>query len=123
MLKKPLTDPPACASNILAMLDTLDVLGGKWKLLIIHYLMIRPNELNTFNKIKNDIGGISAKMLSQELKALETNRIIIRKELDTRPITVQYSLSGYGNSVNEVIRVLVNWGQNHRQKLFELPDN
>lgn len=119
MIKKPQTDPPACTGNILAMLDTLDVLGGKWKLLIVHYLLVRDGENNTFNKIEKDIEGISAKMLSKELKILETNLIVQRSEMNTSPKTVQYKVTPYGKQVEHVISSLVDWGQQHRIKLFQ----
>ena len=45
-------DPPTCTENLLAMRDTLDILGGKWKLLILHYLITRESQTNTFKKIQ-----------------------------------------------------------------------
>lgn len=119
MIKKPKTDPIGCTGDIMAMHDTLDVLGGKWRLLIVHYLLIRPNESNTFKKMEKDIEGISAKMLSKELKALETNHIVHREVMKTKPITVQYSLTPYGMETKVLIGMLVDWGQRHRIKLFE----
>lgn len=77
------------------MTDTLDILGGKWKLLIIHYLMLREDDLNTFKKIERDIEGISAKVLSKELKDLEANKLIKREEQKTKPISVAYSITEY----------------------------
>lgn len=100
------------------MTDTLEILGGKWKLLIIHYLMMRENDMNTFNKIERDIEGISAKVLSKELKDLEANKLVIRQEQKTKPISVSYSITAYGKSTKEIIDVLVNWGQNHRIKII-----
>ncbi|MBS7332170.1 MAG: helix-turn-helix transcriptional regulator [Weeksellaceae bacterium] len=118
MIKKPLTDPAPCTADILPMTDTLEILGGKWKLLIIHYLMMRENDMNTFNKIERDIEGISAKVLSKELKDLEANKLVIRQEQKTKPISVSYSITEYGKSTKEIIDVLVNWGQNHRIKII-----
>lgn len=118
MIKKPITDPEGCSSDIMAMLDTLDVLGGKWKLLIIHYLSVRQTEINTFNKIENDIQGISAKILSKELKILEANHIVHREVMQTKPITVQYTVTAYGKETAPLIAALVNWGQQHRTKLI-----
>lgn len=118
MVKKPHTDPPICTNNIMSMLDALDVLGGKWRLLILHYLLARSEETNTFKKIEKDVQGISAKMLSKELKVLESNKLITRKIMNTRPVTVQYSITGYGKEARHIIASLVEWGQRHRLFLF-----
>src|SRR4249920_3506342 len=118
MIKKPKTDPHGCTDDILAMLDTLDALGGRWKLLIVHYLLTRQGESNTFKKMEKDIEGISAKMLSKELKMLEVNKIVHREVMPTKPVTVQYSITEYGKETKDVISVLVDWGQKHRMKLF-----
>ena len=118
MIKKPLTDPAPCTGNLLAMTDTLDILGGKWKLLILHYLILREDINNTFKKIERDIVGISAKVLSKELKELEFNQLIKREEQKTKPITVAYSITEYGKSTKEIIDILVQWGQTHRIKIL-----
>jgi DNA-binding HxlR family transcriptional regulator len=120
MIKKPKTDPIACTGDIMAMLDTLDVLGGRWKLLIVHYLILRQGQANTFKKMEKDIEGISAKMLSKELKSLEANLIVNRTVMNTKPVTIQYSITPYGLEAKEVITTLLNWGQKHRVKLFEI---
>ena len=73
-MKKPITDPEGCTTNIRAMNDALELLSGKWKLLILHYLMTREQEENTFKKIEKDLNGISAKVLSQETKNLSYKR-------------------------------------------------
>jgi DNA-binding HxlR family transcriptional regulator len=114
MIKKPLSDPEGCTQDIRSLLDTLDVLGGRWRLLIVHYLLIRPEEQNTFKKMEKDIEGISAKMLSKDLKVLEVNKIVRREVMPTKPITVQYSLTTYGIELRTVIQQLVAWGNKHR---------
>ena len=116
-MKKPISDPPACTANLLAMRDTIETLGGKWKLLILHYLMTRKESSNTFKKIEKDIPGISAKMLSKELKDLEVNGLVSRKVLDTKPIKVEYSITEYGLSTKPLIDLLVSWGQIHRLRV------
>jgi len=118
-MKTALSDPPACTENLLAMQDTLDVLGGKWKLLILQYLIFRENDTNTFKKMERDIVGISAKMLSKELKDLEANKLISRTVKDTKPITVEYSITEYGKSTSNLIHHLVDWGKKHRHELLK----
>lgn len=118
-MKKPISDPPACSTNLLAMNDTLDILGGKWKLLILHYLIQRQDISNTFKKMERDITGISAKMLSKELKDLEANKLVHREVKDTKPVTVEYSITKYGESTKEIINVLVVWGKLHRKEMMQ----
>ena len=118
-MKKPISDPTPCTTNLLAMNDTLDILGGKWKLLILHYLIQRQDIHNTFKKMERDITGISATMLSKELKDLETNKLVNREVQDTKPITVQYSITEYGKTTKPIIDVLVDWGKSHRAKMIE----
>jgi DNA-binding HxlR family transcriptional regulator len=119
MLAKPYSDPPGCTADILALQDTLEIIGGKWTLLIIHYLITRQNEVNTFSKIQNDIPGLSAKVLSNELKILELNKIITREELHTKPVSVRYDITSYGSKIQQIISMLVLWGQQHRATLFD----
>ena len=117
-MKKPITDPEGCTTNIRAMNDALELLSGKWKLLILHYLMTREQEENTFKKIEKDLNGISSKVLSKELKTLEANKLITRTEQKTKPIKVAYAITEYGKTTKEVIDVLVKWGMNHRAEII-----
>ncbi|MGK6343761.1 winged helix-turn-helix transcriptional regulator [Chryseobacterium sp. DT-3] len=109
----------SCTEELFAMRDSLDVLGGKWKLMILRYLTNRTDQQIHFKKLQRGIDGISAKMLSKELKELETNLLITRTIQDTRPITVAYAVTEYGKSVLPVTETLVNWGILHREKIKE----
>ncbi len=109
----------SCTEELFAMRDSLDVLGGKWKLMILRYLTNRPDQMIHFKKLERSIEGISAKMLSKELKELETNLLITRTIQDTKPITVTYAVTEYGKSVFPVTETLVNWGILHREKIKE----
>lgn len=117
MIKKPKSDPQGCAVDIMAMQDTLELLGGKWHLLIAHYLMQRPSIENTFKKMEKDIEGISAKMLTKVLKDLEANGLVSRTVLETKPVSVNYAITDYGKEVESLIAALVQWGVKHRSKL------
>jgi DNA-binding HxlR family transcriptional regulator len=119
MIKKPISDPIGCNTDILALQDALEILGGKWRLLLVQYFISRAAENNTFNKVEKDIEGISAKVLSQELKILERNSIIMRKEYKAMPKTVQYSITEYGALLQPIISTLVQWGTTHRLKMFQ----
>lgn len=106
-----------CTEELFAMRDSLDVLGGKWKLMILRYLTNRTDQQIHFKKLERGIEGISAKMLSKELKELEMNLLITRTIQDTKPITVTYAVTEYGKSVLPVTETLVNWGLLHREKI------
>ncbi|MDN5285187.1 MAG: transcriptional regulator [Mucilaginibacter sp.] len=111
------TQEASCGQELLAMRDSLEILGGKWKLMILRYLNNRTDEKNTFKKIEREVEGISAKMLSKELRDLELNLLISRSIMDTRPITVEYAITNYGQSVLPVTETLVQWGLNHREEI------
>lgn len=107
----------SCKEELTALRDSLEILGGKWKLQIMRYLGNRPAEENNFKKIEQGIPGISAKMLSKELKDLEINLMITRTVRDTKPLTVVYTITEYGKGVLPVTSTLVDWGLEHRKKI------
>lgn len=104
-----------CHYNIRAIHDTMDVIGGKWKISIIACLCFQPMR---YSELLREIEGISGKMLSRELKDLEINELIIRKELDTNPISVFYELSEYGESLKPLTLTIASWGISHREKII-----
>jgi len=107
----------SCSEELLALRDSLYVLGGKWKLIILKYLMNRTHEDIHFKKLERGINGISAKMLSKELRELELNFLVSRTVQNTKPITVIYAVTEYGKLVLPVTETLVNWGIQHREKI------
>ena len=90
--------------DLMAVHDTMDVLSGKWKISIISSICYYNKR--RFSNILNDVPGISNKMLSKELKELEQNLIVNRIVLDTQPITVQYQLTEYGLTLQNIIKSL-----------------
>ena len=102
--------------EMLAVQDSMDVLSGKWKINIISSICYYNKR--RFSDILNDVNGISNKMLSKELKELETNKIIKRTVLETQPITVQYELTEHGKTLQTIIRNLTDWGIRHRHEII-----
>ncbi len=80
------TNHAACSKHILAVRDALDILSGKWKLPIISALIFSDKR---FKEMEREIPGITAKMLSKELKDLEMNDLVQRTVYDTMPVTVE----------------------------------
>jgi DNA-binding HxlR family transcriptional regulator len=119
-MKKSFSDPQACHSNILALQDALEIIGGKWTLRILQYLIQRENALTTFKKMEKDLNGISAKVLTTELKHLVLNKLVERESLPTRPPSVNYSITEYGKSLQPLIHDIVDWGLQHRNKIMDI---
>lgn len=113
-------DPAQCAKRILPVKDTLDVLSGKWKLPIIHALGFCGRPLR-FKELQREIDGITARMLSKELKDLEMNELVSRTVYDTAPMTVEYKLTDHGGTLYPVINALYTWGVSHRQRILGQP--
>ncbi len=99
-----------------AIQDSMYVLSGKWKIAIISSICIYNKR--RFSDILSDVVGISNKMLSKELKELETNQLITRTVLDTQPITVNYQLTEHGLSLKTIVNNLTEWGIEHRMKII-----
>jgi len=106
-----------CHEELTAMRDSIELFSGKWKLQLLRYLANRPGDSNYFKKILREIAGISARMLSKELKMLEMNFLVTRTELKTKPATVAYAITPYGQTILPVAESLVQWGLHHRQKV------
>jgi Predicted transcriptional regulators len=86
-----------CGKEILPIRDTLDIVSGKWKLLIVFHLTHGPRR---FKELQRMIEGITPRMLSKELKDLEVNELVKREVFDTSPITVSYTLTEHGESLS-----------------------
>ena len=97
-----------CKSEQAPFEYTLSIIGGKWKMRIIYQLA--SCKLLRFNKLKRNIPNITYKMLSAQLKELESDGIIIRKEYLQIPPKVEYSLSERGISIIPVLNEMCNWG-------------
>lgn len=103
-----------CKQAQLAIQDTLDVVGGKWKLVLISILREGTMRFKELTREAN----ISPRILSKELKDLEMNGLVNRKVCDTRPITVEYSLTPYSETLGEVVMAMHKWGMAHRKKIM-----
>jgi DNA-binding HxlR family transcriptional regulator len=103
-----------CTKVLLAVSDALYVIGGKWKLMII-IAMARGN--NRFTELQKQVKGISARVLSSELKELELNGFIIKKVLVGYPVVIQYELLPYSHTLEELVSAMTKWGMQHREKI------
>ena len=107
-----------CAQNLSAVEDAIYVLGGKWKLRIIIALV---SGYTRFNELQRTIKGISATVLSSELKALEQNGLVKRVvHAEKVPVIVEYQPTEYAETLKKIVNVLGEWGKNHRQKITRM---
>ena len=104
----------ACQQKLMITRDTMEVIQGKWRIPIILALTFGNKR---FGEIQRDIVDISPKMLSQELKALEENKIITRTLYDSMPVTVEYSLTPLGKSMKKMMDEILNWGITFRKEI------
>jgi DNA-binding HxlR family transcriptional regulator len=92
---------------------TMSILSGKWKPIILWRIQ---NGVNRFGELKKQIPGITQKMLTQQLRELEQDRILDRKVFAQVPPRVEYSFSEYGLSLQPVLQALCKWGEIHLQQ-------
>ena len=104
---------PACKSHHRAMRDTLDVISGKWKLLILSALKEHPVR---FNELTRELE-ISPRILSRELKDLERNKLVKRTVRKTRPVTVEYERTAHGATLDPLIEAVYQWGYLHYERV------
>lgn len=94
---------------------TLGLIGGKYKMLILYSLSMN-NEPIRYNDLKRRIGNISFKTLTNTLKKLEKDNLIVRKEYPQIPPKVEYSLSNLGKSIIPVLDAICYWGEDQLKK-------
>ncbi|MED0873191.1 helix-turn-helix domain-containing protein [Bacillus mobilis] len=92
---------------------TLEVIGGKWKVVILCHL--KKDKKRTC-ELKQLMSGITQKMLTQQLRELEEDGVIERKVYNQVPPKVEYSLTDYGHSLDSILDSLCHWGENHLDK-------
>ena len=108
MMKKK-EELPACP-----VATTVQLIGSKWKLLIMRNLLVRPWR---FNELQKSLDGISQKVLTESLRSMEDDGIIIRTVLPEVPPHVEYSLSEVGESMRPIIASMEAWGLDYKEKM------
>ncbi len=104
MLKK--EELPVCPVAI-----TVQMVGSKWKLLILRNLLARPWR---FNELRKNLEGISQKVLTDSLHSMEDDGIITRTVYPEVPPRVEYSLSELGESMRPIIKAMEQWGMDYK---------
>ena len=107
MVKK--EDLPACP-----VATTVQLIGNKWKLLILRDLLVRPWR---FNELHKNLSGISQKVLTDCLRSLEADGIIVRTVYPEVPPRVEYALSPLGESMRPILDSMEQWGTNYKKQV------
>jgi DNA-binding HxlR family transcriptional regulator len=88
----------------------LDRIADKWTVLVLGVLSQRPLR---FNQLRREIDGLTQKMLSQTLKALERDGLVARKVIPSAPVTVEYSITPLGATLSATVDELQRWARDH----------
>ena len=97
---------PACP-----VATTVQLIGSKWKLLILRNLLARPWR---FNELKKNLEGISQKVLTDSLRSMEEDGLVTRTVYPEVPPRVEYSLSPLGESMRPIIQAMEQWGAQYK---------
>ena len=110
-----------CLAQILPIRDALDVISGKWKVLILTAIM-RGNR--RFTEIQGSIPRLSPKVLAKELKDMEEHQLIERLVQEDYPVLIEYVATEYSRTLQKVMLELHDWGVNHRKRIIghQAPD-
>jgi DNA-binding HxlR family transcriptional regulator len=114
MKRRDFTRRPGCAVEA-----TLDLIDGKWKGVILFHLQ---GGTQRFGELRRRMPGITQRMLTKQLRALEDDNLVIRKVYAEVPPRVEYRLSEIGESLRPVIDTLRAWGESHQASLSCAPE-
>jgi DNA-binding HxlR family transcriptional regulator len=92
---------------------SIDVLAGKWKILILWYIR---SETKRFSELQKLLPRTTQKMLIQKLRELEEDGIVHRKVYPVVPPKVEYSLTEYGQTLKPILKQLYLWGEEHKKR-------
>lgn len=98
---------PACP-----VATMVELIGNKWKLLIIRNLLASTSR---FGELKSGIPGISQKVLTDNLRALEADGLVVRTVFPEVPPRVEYSLSELGNTLRPLFKSMEEWGNTYKE--------
>ena len=93
---------------------TVQIIGNKWKLLIMRNLLSRPW---LFNELRKSLDGVSQNVLTDSLRQLESDGIILRTVYPEVPPRVEYSLTELGESMRPILSAMETWGRNYKEVL------
>ena len=108
-MEQPKVDPHECP-----VLDALEVFVGKWKVCILFELKGGPVR---YNELRRLLPAISQKMMTQQLRQLEENGLVLRKQYPESRLHVEYSLTKLGKSIDPVLKSMVKWSKQNMSQV------
>lgn len=115
--KAVLNNNAVCQTRISAIKDTMEILSGKWKFHILGTLLM--GDKLRFMDLLREVEGIGTKMLSKELQDLEMNHLVKRTVLNTKPVTVEYEITEFGQTLGAIIDEIAKWGIAYKHALYQ----
>ncbi len=92
---------------------TLELLAGRWKPMVIHWLLTGERR---FNQLQRDLGGITHRTLAKQLREMEADGLVIRRDFGEIPPRVEYRLSALGRSLEPVLSAMEDWALAHPRR-------
>ncbi|MEM7214185.1 MAG: helix-turn-helix domain-containing protein [Pseudomonadota bacterium] len=89
---------------------TLERIGGKWKGIALYHLLEGPKR---YNELKRQVGGVTQRMLTKQLRELESDGLVDRKIFPVVPPHVEYSLTEKGRTLKPILIALRDWGESY----------
>lgn len=108
-MAKTIAIPEKCPMDV-----GLNILSGKWKLRILWHISRNPIR---FNELQRSIGTITTKTLTQQLRELEEQKIVLRTVYPETPLRVEYSLTELGKSIQPILKDLCDWGTSYQRAI------
>ena len=96
---------------------TLEVIGGKWKGVILFHLLTGTKR---FNELRRLMPNVSQRMLTRQLRELEYSKVIERTIYPEVPPKVEYSLNEFGRTLEPILKTLKNWGSKYLDEIVEI---
>ncbi len=96
---------------------SLDVIGGKWKCVILFHLR---DGTKRFSELMRLMPGVTQRMLTKQLRSLELDQVVSRKVYPEVPLRVEYSLTEYGETLEPILKMLFNWGEEYMGKISDI---
>lgn len=101
--------------GLIDLQDVIYIIGGRWRGAILASLCDKPKR---FNELKRDIGKITPRSLTKELKFLEMSKLLVKKEVENSQFSL-YELTDHGHSLQPLILEIIEWAQKHRKIVLE----